>query len=65
MEPYWSVADSDPSNPDYDIEFARIWQSKPTYVFSRTAKSVSGNATLINSDVADAVARLKATTAES
>lgn len=46
MTDYWPTADSDPSNPDYIIEYAHIWKSMPKIVFSKTLTRVQGNASL-------------------
>jgi dihydrofolate reductase len=56
---YWDTADEDPAMPDTEREFARIWQSLPKIVFSRTLETVEGNATLARDGVAEEVARLK------
>ena len=36
----------DPSNPEYALEFTRIWKSMHKIVFSKTLEHVQGNATL-------------------
>jgi dihydrofolate reductase len=56
---YWETADQDLSLPDYQLEFARIWQKLPKVVFSTTLEKVGGNARLVRDDVAQEVARLK------
>jgi dihydrofolate reductase len=56
---YWETADQNPSASDYELEFARIWQSAPKIVFSTTLESVVGNARLVRSGLAEEVARLK------
>jgi dihydrofolate reductase len=56
---YWETAESNPSAPDHELEFARIWKGLPKIVFSRTLESVQGNARLVRGDVAEEVARLK------
>jgi dihydrofolate reductase len=56
---YWETADQDPSQPDYVLEFARIWKKLRKIVFSRTLEQVQGNARLVREDVADEIARLK------
>jgi dihydrofolate reductase len=57
---YWETADSDRSNPEYVLEFARIWKSIHKIVFSKTLEQVQGNATLSRGDIAAEIARLKA-----
>ena len=56
---YWETADQNPSAAEYELEFARIWQSLPKVVFSKTLQKVEGNARLVREDVAEEVARLK------
>ena len=56
---YWETADRNPSIADYELEFARIWQSLPKLVFSTTLEKVEGNATLATGSVAEEVERLK------
>jgi dihydrofolate reductase len=56
---YWETAPEDPSLPEYQLEFARIWQALPKVVFSATLESVEGNARLVRKGLADEVARLK------
>ena len=56
----WETADRDPSEPAVTAEFAEIWQALPKIVFSRTLKSVEGNARLAQGDPAEEIARLKA-----
>jgi dihydrofolate reductase len=57
---FWPTADADPSNPDFVIEYSRIWKSMPKLVFSQTLDHVAGNASLVREDVAATVKRLKA-----
>ena len=56
---YWETADENPSAPEHEIEFARIWKETPKIVFSRTLERVEGNARLIKGNIAEEVARLK------
>jgi dihydrofolate reductase len=56
---YWETAEEDPSLPDYELEFARIWKDMPQVVFSKTLEKVEGNATLATDSVAEEVAKLK------
>jgi dihydrofolate reductase len=57
---YWQTADADPSNPAYVVEYARIWQNMPKIVFSRTLEHVEGNARLVQDNIAEEIAKLKA-----
>ena len=56
---YWETADENPSAPEYELEFARIWKDTPKIVFSKTLEKVEGNARLVRDGVAEEVARLK------
>jgi len=56
---YWETAHENPSISDYELEFARIWQSLPKIVFSTTLEKVEGNARLASEGIAEEVARLK------
>jgi dihydrofolate reductase len=56
---YWETAEENPSAPEYELEFARIWKETPKVVFSRTLERVEGNATLARGNIAEEVARLK------
>jgi dihydrofolate reductase len=57
---YWDdYADNNPSAPEHELEFARIWDETPKIVFSRTLDRVGKNATLATGDVAEEVARLR------
>jgi dihydrofolate reductase len=56
---YWETADQNPSAPEHELEFARIWKDTPKIVFSKTLERVEGNARLVRDGVADEVARLK------
>jgi dihydrofolate reductase len=56
---YWETADENPSAPEYELEFARIWKNLPRIVFSKTLEKVEGNFTLVRGGVAEEVAKLK------
>src|SRR5215470_274325 len=54
---YW-----DEEHPEWDAEeraFAAAWRRQPTWVVSRTLKSVGPNATLIEGDLETAIRELK------
>lgn len=59
MADYWSTADTRPSVPDYEVDFARIWNEKPKLVFSKTLEKVGWNSRLIRDDIVAAVTKLK------
>jgi dihydrofolate reductase len=56
---YWETADENPSAPEHELEFARIWKATPKVVFSRTLERVEGNATLVRDHIAEEIAKLK------
>ena len=56
---YWETADQNPSLPEHELEFARIWKDTPKIVFSNTLEKVEGNARLVRDSVAEEVAKLK------
>jgi dihydrofolate reductase len=56
---YWETAEENPSAPEHELEFARIWKDTPKIVFSRTLEKVEGNARLVRDGVAEEVAGLK------
>ncbi len=56
---YWETAEENPSLPEHELEFARIWKDTPKIVFSRTLEEVQGKARLIRDGVAEEVTRLK------
>jgi len=57
---YWDTADADPSNPQYVLEFARIWKNIHKIVFSKTLEHVQGNAALSRGNIVEEIAKLKA-----
>jgi dihydrofolate reductase len=56
---YWETADQNPSAPDYELDFARIWRALPKVVVSTTLEEVEGNYKLVKDGVAEEVTRLK------
>ncbi len=59
MVDYWPTADTNPSAPAYEVEFARIWKNKPKIVFSKTLDKVEWNSRLVRENIADEVRQLK------
>ena len=57
---YWDTADTDPSNPEYVLEFARIWKRIRKIVYSKTLEQVQGNARLSRGNIVEEIATLKA-----
>jgi dihydrofolate reductase len=56
---YWETAGENPSLPEYEHEFARIWKETPKIVFSKSLEKVEGNARLVRDGVAEEIAELK------
>lgn len=56
---YWQTADTNPSSPEYEVEYAHIWKSIPKIVFSKTLERVEGNARLVRENIAEEIAKLK------
>lgn len=59
MIPYWPDAAEDASKPAYEVEFGRIWTSKPKVVFSTTLKEARWNTRIVDDGLSEEVARLK------
>jgi dihydrofolate reductase len=59
MADWETFAEENPSAPEHELEFARIWKETSKVVFSRTLERVEGNARLARGSVAEEVARLK------
>ncbi|GIK42890.1 MAG: deaminase [Chloroflexota bacterium] len=57
---YWETADTNPSAPEYELEFARIWKKTPKIVFSKTLEQVQGNARLVRDNIGAEITKLKA-----
>jgi dihydrofolate reductase len=56
----WETFDQRESATELELEFARIWKALPKIVFSRTLRSVEGNARLAREGLVEEVSRLKA-----
>jgi dihydrofolate reductase len=59
MVDFWPTADTNPSNPEYVVEYAHIWKNMPKIVFSKTLERVEGNARLVRENIAGEIAKLK------
>lgn len=59
MTACWPTADEAPSQPDYIVDFAHIWKSKPKIVFSKTLDKVGWNSRLVRDNVGEEIAKLK------
>jgi dihydrofolate reductase len=60
MAAHWPTAESDPAIGPVELEFARIWNATPRYVFSKSLESVEPNSRLIRDDVDAGYARVRA-----
>jgi dihydrofolate reductase len=59
MSAWDNYAEENPSAPEHELDFARIWAETPKVVFSRTLDSVGGNATVAQADIGATVAELR------
>jgi dihydrofolate reductase len=59
MAAYWPTADQNPTAPQYEIEYARIWKAVPKVVFSSRLQEVSWNARMTSHDALAEVVSLK------
>ena len=60
MAAFWPTAETLPSISDAELEFARIWNAKPIYVYSRTLEKVAGNSRLERDVIPAEIKELKA-----
>lgn len=60
MADYWPTADTKPSSPAYEVEFARIWKNMPKIVFSKTLDKVEWNSRLVRDNIAEEITQMKA-----
>jgi dihydrofolate reductase len=57
---YWETAEErNPSLPQYELEFARIWKELPKVVYSNSLETVEGNTRLSRGDPVQEVKELK------
>ena len=57
---YWETAEErNPSAPEHQLEFARIWKALPKIVFSKTLETVEGDTRLSRGDPVEEVRALK------
>jgi dihydrofolate reductase len=59
MAAFWPTADASPSAPEYIVDFARIWKSKPKVVFSRTPRNVAWNGRVVSDNIVAEITNLK------
>jgi dihydrofolate reductase len=60
MAAYWPMAAQNAAAPDYEVEYARIWQAKPKIVFSKTLDKVEWNSRLAREVIPHEINQLKA-----
>jgi dihydrofolate reductase len=60
MAAYWPHAADDPSASAVELEFARIWNATPRYVFSKSLEHVEWNSQLVREGVDEGYARVRA-----
>jgi len=60
MAAYWPTAADEPNATPVEREFAAIWNAKPKIVFSRSIGRVDWNSRLVQGDVAQVLADLRA-----
>jgi dihydrofolate reductase len=56
---YWETAHENPSAPEHELEFARIWKRLPKLVYSQSLEAVEGNTRLSRGDPLPEVRELK------
>jgi dihydrofolate reductase len=59
MAAYWPYAEAEPETPPVMLDFARIWTSKPKFVFSNSLTEVGWNSRLVRGDVAEVLAGVR------
>ncbi len=59
MAAYWPTAESDPTIPDYMLDFARVWNATPKVVFSSTLPEVGPNCRLVRGDPIEELSRVR------
>jgi dihydrofolate reductase len=59
MTSWETIEERNPSAPDYELDFARIWKRLPKLVYSRTLDAVEGNTRLSRGDPVKEVQALK------
>lgn len=59
MVAYWPTVEENPSAPDYEVEYGRIWRAVPKIVFSKTLENVAWNSRLAREVVPQEIRELK------
>lgn len=60
MNAFWPTAADNPEHPSHIVDFANMWNKAHKVVFSTTLNSVGENATLVNGNITETVAKLRA-----
>jgi dihydrofolate reductase len=60
MASYWPTATTDPEATPAMVDFANIWVPMPKIVFSSSLESVDWNSRLVDGDVAEELAQIRA-----
>jgi dihydrofolate reductase len=60
MTAFWPTAEHDSSQPAVVLEYARIWNSKKKFVFSRTLTQAGWGFQIIKGDIAETIGKMKA-----
>lgn len=55
----WRTMESDPEIPEFMLDFARVWNSKPKIVFSSTLTEVGPGCRLVRGDPVEEVNRIR------
>ena len=59
MAAYWQTAESDPNATEPMLEFARIWNPLPKFVFSSSLDRVEHNSRLVRGDVGEVLGAVR------
>jgi len=59
MSAHWPTAASDPGISEPELEFARLWNAMPIFVFSHSLESVVPNGRLVSGDVGERLAEIR------
>jgi dihydrofolate reductase len=59
MAAHWPTAADDPAIPPVELEFAKIWNSTPKYVFSSTLTEVVPSGRIVRENVDEGYARVR------
>ena len=60
MSAHWPTVEFDPSATDTELEFARLWLTRPKIVISSTLESVGWSGRLVRGDIEDVLRDVRA-----